>query len=89
MAAGTTGSTSTYSGGSGLSFTKDIASRVVDAAVAAKEEKKQSVALNIDRINTSSRYVLIPYGTSSLVRINQGWLFKISTLGINIHRYII
>ena len=45
MAAGTTGSTSTYSGGSGLSFTKDIASRVVDAAVAAKEEKKHQQSI--------------------------------------------
>jgi len=45
MAAGTTGSTSTYSGGKGLSFAKDIASRVVDAAVAAKEEKKHQQSI--------------------------------------------
>ena len=51
MAAGTTGSTSTYSGGSGLSFTKDIASRVVDAAVAAKEEKKHQQSIINDGPN--------------------------------------
>lgn len=40
MASGTQGATSTYTEGRGISFAKDIASRVVDAAVAAKEEKK-------------------------------------------------
>lgn len=40
MASGTVGATSTYSGGRGLSFSKDIASRIVDAAEAAKNEKK-------------------------------------------------
>ena len=40
MASGTTGASSTYSEGRGFSFAKDIASRVVDAAEAAKNEKK-------------------------------------------------
>jgi biotin carboxyl carrier protein len=40
MASGTQGATSTYTGGKGISFAKDIASRVVDAATEAKEEKK-------------------------------------------------
>ena len=40
MSSGTQSSSSTYSGGKGVSFAKDIASRVVDAAVAAKDEKK-------------------------------------------------
>lgn len=40
MASGTTGASSTYSEGRGFSFAKDIASRIVDAAEAAKNEKK-------------------------------------------------
>lgn len=40
MSSGTQSSSSTYSPGKGVSFAKDVASRVVDAAVAAKDEKK-------------------------------------------------
>ena len=40
MAAETFSSTSTYSPGTGMSFAKDIGSRVLDAATSAKDEKK-------------------------------------------------
>ena len=40
MSAGTVGSTSTYVEGKGVNFAKSVASKVLDAAVAAKNEKK-------------------------------------------------
>lgn len=48
MASGTTGATSTYSEGRGFSFAKDIASRIVDAAEAAKKEKKHQQKIIAD-----------------------------------------
>lgn len=48
MAAGTVSGTSTYTGGRGLSFSKDIASRIVDAAEAAKNEKKHQEKIIAD-----------------------------------------
>ena len=41
MSAGTVGSTSTYVEGKGVNFAKSVASKVLDAAVAAKNEKKE------------------------------------------------
>lgn len=48
MASGTTGATSTYSEGKGFSFAKNIASRIVDAAEAAKKEKKHQQKIIAD-----------------------------------------
>ena len=40
MSSGTVSATSTYSSGKGMSFSKDIGSRVLAAAQSAKDEKK-------------------------------------------------
>ena len=55
MAAGTAGATSTYSGGKGLSFSKDISSRIVDAAEAAKNEKKHQEKIIADGGNVPEK----------------------------------